>query len=54
MDDGPFQYCHFDGATRREIPPVTELRFLALTLAPSGVDRWFVRNDKQSKLNYKH
>ena len=24
----------------------TGLRFLTLTLAPSGVDRWFVRNDK--------
>ncbi len=24
----------------------TGLRFLTLTLAPSGVDRWFVRNNK--------
>ena len=27
----------------------TSLRFLTLTLAPSGVDRWFVRNDKHRK-----
>ena len=28
MDDGPFQYCHFDGATRREIPLLQNLDFL--------------------------
>ena len=28
----------------------TGLRFLTLTLAPSGVDRWFVRNDKSTKI----
>ena len=42
MDDGPF-HTVISTELRDENPPVTELRFLT-----------FVRNDKQSKLNYKH
>ena len=53
MDDGPF-HTAISTELRDEKSLVTVLRFLTLTLAPSGVDRWFVRNDKQSKLNYKH
>ena len=44
MDDGPF-HTAISTELRDEKFLVTVLRFLTLTLAPSGVDRWFVQND---------